>query len=119
MGASSRSRRGRPPTAFGSKRARHMRVGLAIGAVATFVLLGAAVSGCDHYSGSAGGGNRNGSASGGGVDPTPENKYGVPSGEFEPDDIARANGASERVREYCAGAVSEAQEVGCLSHVDA
>jgi hypothetical protein len=53
-----------------------------------------------------------------GVDPTPERKDGPSSYEFEPDDIARANQASEAVREYCSGAVSEAQEVGCLSHVD-
>jgi hypothetical protein len=54
----------------------------------------------------------------GGVDPTPEDKNGVPSHEFEQDDIDRANNASDAVKEYCSGAVSEAQEVGCLSHVD-
>lgn len=53
-----------------------------------------------------------------GVDPTPEDKNGVPSHEFEQSDIARANNASEAVKEYCKGAVSEAQYVGCLSHVD-
>jgi hypothetical protein len=52
------------------------------------------------------------------VDPTPENKNGVPSHAFEPDDIDRANNASQAVKDYCSGAVSEAQEVGCLSHVD-
>jgi hypothetical protein len=54
----------------------------------------------------------------GGVDPTPEKLDGSASREFESEDIERANNASEAVREYCAGAVSEAQEVGCLSHVD-
>jgi hypothetical protein len=52
------------------------------------------------------------------VDPTPENKAGVPSKEFEPDDIERAEEASDAVKEYCSGAVSEAQRVGCESHVD-
>jgi hypothetical protein len=55
---------------------------------------------------------------GGGVDPTPERLDGSSSQEFEADDIARANSASEAVKDYCSGAVSEAQEVGCLSHVD-
>jgi len=52
------------------------------------------------------------------VDPTPEKLDGTPSMEFEADDIERAENASDAVAEYCAGAVSEAQEVGCLSHVD-
>lgn len=52
------------------------------------------------------------------VDPTPERLDGTPSTEFEADDIERAENASDAVAEYCAGAVSEAQEVGCLSHVD-
>lgn len=56
---------------------------------------------------------------GGGVDPTPEDKNGVPSHEFEQSDIDRANNASQAVKDYCAGAVSEAQYVGCISHVDA
>ena len=43
---------------------------------------------------------------------------GKQSPEFEADDIERAESASDAVAEYCAGAVSEAQEVGCLSHVD-
>jgi hypothetical protein len=55
---------------------------------------------------------------GGGVDPTPEKLGGSESQEFEPEDIERANNASDAVKEYCSGAVSEAQEVGCLSHVD-
>ena len=53
-----------------------------------------------------------------GVDPTPERLDGSSSSEFESDDIARANDASEVVQGYCSGAVSEAQRVGCLSHVD-
>jgi hypothetical protein len=53
-----------------------------------------------------------------GVDPTPERQDGSPSTEFKADDIERANEASDAVKEYCSGAVSEAQEVGCLSHVD-
>lgn len=51
------------------------------------------------------------------VDPTPENQFGLPSEEFESGDIEAAETASELVETYCAGAVSEAQEVGCLSHV--
>jgi hypothetical protein len=51
------------------------------------------------------------------VDPTPEKLDGTPSSEFEKDDINRANEASDKVKEYCAGAVSEAQRVGCESHV--
>lgn len=51
------------------------------------------------------------------VDPTPADQSGVPSDEFEQADIDQANGASEAVKEYCAGAVSEAQYVGCISHV--
>jgi hypothetical protein len=53
-----------------------------------------------------------------GVDPTPENKNGVPSHAFEQGDIDRANNASDAVKEYCSDAVSEAQYVGCISHVD-
>jgi hypothetical protein len=52
------------------------------------------------------------------IDPTPERLDGSSSREFESSDIARAEAASQAVRDYCAGAVSEAQEVGCLSHVD-
>jgi hypothetical protein len=58
-----------------------------------------------------------GESSSGGVDPTPEKLGGTPSQEFEQDDIDRANNASDQVKDYCAGAVSEAQRVGCLSHV--
>ena len=52
-----------------------------------------------------------------GVDPTPEKKDGTPSYEFEQDDLDAAAGASDAVKEYCAGAVSEAQRLGCESHV--
>ena len=51
------------------------------------------------------------------VDPTPEKLDGTPSHEFEQEDIDRANKAPDRVKEYCSGAVSEAQRVGCESHV--
>lgn len=42
---------------------------------------------------------------------------GSESTEFEPDDIERAEEASDAVKDYCAGAKSEAQRVGCESHV--
>lgn len=51
------------------------------------------------------------------TDSTPVKLDGSQSREFEPDDIDRANEASDRVREYCSGAVSEAQRLGCESHV--
>ncbi len=51
------------------------------------------------------------------VDPTPENLDGSPSKEIEAQDIERAEGASQAVIDYCSGAVSEAQRVGCESHV--
>jgi len=47
----------------------------------------------------------------------PEKLDGTPSSEFEKADIDRANEASDKVKQYCAGAVSEAQRVGCESHV--
>ena len=53
-----------------------------------------------------------------GVDPTPEDIDGNPSDQFEPDDIDRANNASLLVDLYCDGSSSEAQYVGCLSHVE-
>jgi hypothetical protein len=52
------------------------------------------------------------------INPRPEKLDGTRSYEFEPDDIERAENAPPSVQEYCEGAVSEAQEVGCLSHVD-
>lgn len=51
------------------------------------------------------------------VDPTPEKLDGTPSYEFEQEDIDAANDASDAVKDYCSGAVSEAQRVGCESHV--
>lgn len=53
------------------------------------------------------------------IDSTPLKENGEPSHEFEEEDIERAEAAPQSVREYCEGAVSEAQEVGCLSHVEA
>ena len=52
------------------------------------------------------------------LDSTPEKKDGSSSYEFEPEDIDRAENASDAVKEYCDGAVSEAQRIGCMSHVD-
>lgn len=63
-------------------------------------------------------GKGSGDGEGNAIDPTPLKKSGESSYEFEPDDIERAEEAPQAVREYCEGAVSEAQEVGCLSHVD-
>jgi len=52
------------------------------------------------------------------INPNPIKENGERSHEFEPEDIERAEEASEELREYCAGAVSEAQYVGCLSHAE-
>jgi hypothetical protein len=52
------------------------------------------------------------------VDPTPEDQSGAPSSEFETEDINRAQNADRLVELYCTGgSASEAQQVGCLSHV--
>lgn len=51
------------------------------------------------------------------VDPTPEKLDGTESYEFEQDDLDAAAGASDAVKDYCAGAVSEAQRLGCEAHV--
>ncbi len=51
------------------------------------------------------------------IDATPEKLDGTPSSEFEQDDLDAAAGASDAVKDYCSGAVSEAQRVGCESHV--
>ena len=51
------------------------------------------------------------------VDPTPEKLDGTPSMEFEQEDIDAAESASPEVKDYCSDAVSEAQRVGCESHV--
>ncbi len=53
----------------------------------------------------------------GSVDTTPEKLDGTPSQEFEAEDIDQAEGANDAVKDYCADAVSEAQRVGCESHV--
>lgn len=50
-------------------------------------------------------------------DPTPEKLDGTESREFEQDDLDAAEGASDAVKDYCSGAVSEAQRLGCESHV--
>lgn len=49
--------------------------------------------------------------------PGPLKVDGTRSTEFEEDDLRRADDASQSVKEYCAGAVSEAQRLGCESHV--
>ena len=51
------------------------------------------------------------------VDSTPEKIDGTPSYEFEQDDLEAGDSASDAVKEYCADAVSEAQRLGCESHV--
>jgi hypothetical protein len=63
-------------------------------------------------------GDEYGGGSGTEIDPTPEKLDGSSSQEFESDDIERAENASPEVEAYCDGAVSEAQRVGCLSHVE-
>lgn len=50
-------------------------------------------------------------------EPSLTRKDGTQSQEFEQDDLDRADEASDAVKDYCAGAVSEAQRVGCESHV--
>ena len=70
--------------------------------------------------GGCGGGYENeGSAEppGHSINPTPTKENGEDSYEFEPEDIERAETAPPSVQSYCEGAVSEAQEIGCLSHV--
>ena len=57
-------------------------------------------------------------ATSGNLDPTPEKLDGTSSTEFEADDLERAENASEAVQEYCGDVESEAQRLGCLSHVD-
>jgi hypothetical protein len=70
------------------------------------IVVALAVAGC----GSGGGGGSE-------LDPTPEKLDGSPSHEFEQEDLEAAEGASDAVKEYCADAVSEAQRLGCESHV--
>ncbi len=57
------------------------------------------------------------SGCGSSADPTPEKLDGTPSYEFEQEDLDAAEGASDAVKDYCSGAVSEAQRLGCESHV--
>lgn len=52
-----------------------------------------------------------------GVDSTPQKLDGTESHEFEQEDIDAAADASDAVKEYCDDAVSEAQRLGCESHV--
>jgi hypothetical protein len=70
------------------------------------ILMALALAGC----GSGGGGGSE-------MDATPEKIDGSPSYEFEQEDLDAAEGASDAVKEYCADAVSEAQRLGCESHV--
>lgn len=70
------------------------------------ILMALAIAGC---------GSGGGAASE--VDPTPEKIDGTPSYEFEQEDLDTAQGASDAVKEYCADAASEAQRLGCESHV--
>lgn len=58
-----------------------------------------------------------GGVAGSSIDPTPTKLDGTPSSEFEQEDLDAAAGASDAVKAYCAGAVSEAQRLGCESHV--
>jgi hypothetical protein len=58
-----------------------------------------------------------GAGGGTGVDSTPKKLDGTESHEFEQDDLDAAAGASDAVKDYCADAVSEAQRLGCESHV--
>lgn len=51
------------------------------------------------------------------LDPTPEKLDGSSSYEFERDDLDAAEEASDAVKDYCAEAASEAQRLGCESHV--
>jgi hypothetical protein len=58
-----------------------------------------------------------GSSEGDSLDPTPRKLGGTESHEFEQEDLEAAAAASDAVKEYCADAVSEAQRLGCESHV--
>jgi hypothetical protein len=53
----------------------------------------------------------------GAADPAPEKLDGTESYKFEQEDLDAAAGASDAVKDYCSGAVSEAQRLGCESHV--
>ena len=58
-----------------------------------------------------------GADGGGELDSTPQKLDGTESHEFEQEDVDRAAGASDAVKDYCADSVSEAQRLGCESHV--
>jgi hypothetical protein len=58
-----------------------------------------------------------GSGSTSDIDSTPTKLDSTESHAFEPEDIEAASEASDAVEEYCAGAISEAQRLGCESHV--
>lgn len=58
-----------------------------------------------------------GSGAGSNLDSTPKKLDGTESYEFEQDDLDAAAEASDAVKEYCADTVSEAQRLGCESHV--
>lgn len=58
-----------------------------------------------------------GADSSSGVDSTPTKVDGTESHEFEQDDLDAAAAASDAVKAYCADATSEAQRLGCESHV--
>lgn len=51
------------------------------------------------------------------IDSTPEKLDGTESHEFEREDLDQADKASPAVKAYCADSVSEAQRLGCESHV--
>lgn len=81
----------------------------ALGVLACLVVLGGCGVGYENEAGRE--------PSGHSINPTPTKENGEASYEFEPEDIERAEAAPSSVQSYCEGAVSEAQEVGCLSHV--
>ena len=72
--------------------------------LAVLLLAGVIASGC-------------GESGAGGIDPRPEKLDGTESLEFEQEDLEAAAEASDAVKAYCADAVSEAQRLGCESHV--
>jgi hypothetical protein len=51
------------------------------------------------------------------VDPTPEESMGLLLRNSSGDDLDAAEGAGDAVKEYCPDAASEAQRLGCESHV--
>ena len=58
-----------------------------------------------------------GAEDGGGLDSHLQKLDGTESHEFEQEDIDAATGASDAVKDYSADSVSEAQRLGCESHV--